>query len=51
MGADVPDAEIEAILGSLGFAPERADGLVNPAGGISLDGGVGDAGVRPGVGM
>ena len=26
MGADVPDAEIEAILRALGFAPERADG-------------------------
>ena len=25
MGADVPDREIEAILGALGFAPERAD--------------------------
>jgi phenylalanyl-tRNA synthetase beta chain len=25
MGADVPDKEIEAILGSLGFAPERVD--------------------------
>ena len=26
MGADVPDAEIEAILRALGFTPERADG-------------------------
>jgi phenylalanyl-tRNA synthetase beta chain len=26
MGADVPDAEIEAILRALGFAPQRADG-------------------------
>jgi phenylalanyl-tRNA synthetase beta chain len=25
MGADVPDADVEAILGSLGFAPRRAD--------------------------
>lgn len=25
MGADVPDAEIEAILATLGFAPQRAD--------------------------
>src|SRR5260370_32127047 len=25
MGADVPDAEIEAILSALGFAPRRAD--------------------------
>ena len=25
MGADVPDAEIEAILSALGFAPQRAD--------------------------
>ncbi len=25
MGADVPDKEIEAILGALGFAPKRAD--------------------------
>jgi phenylalanyl-tRNA synthetase beta chain len=25
MGADVPDGEIEAILGALGFAPQRAD--------------------------
>jgi phenylalanyl-tRNA synthetase beta chain len=25
MGADVPDAEIEAILGALGFAPKRTD--------------------------
>ncbi len=27
MGADVPDAEIEAILGALGFAPQRMDTL------------------------
>jgi phenylalanyl-tRNA synthetase beta chain len=26
LGADVPDAEIEAILGALGFAPVRGDG-------------------------
>ena len=26
MGADIPDAEIEAILRALGFAPQRADG-------------------------
>ena len=25
MGADVPDADVETILGSLGFAPQRAD--------------------------
>lgn len=25
MGADVPDAEVEAILGALGFAPQRSD--------------------------
>ena len=25
MGADVPDEEIEAILGALGFAPHRID--------------------------
>ena len=25
MGADVPDAEIEAILSGLGFAPARSD--------------------------
>jgi phenylalanyl-tRNA synthetase beta chain len=25
MGADVPDADVEAILGALGFAPRRAD--------------------------
>ena len=30
MGADVPDAEIEAILGALGFAPRRADASAAP---------------------
>jgi phenylalanyl-tRNA synthetase beta chain len=27
MGGDVPDGEIESILGALGFAPRRADGV------------------------
>jgi len=30
LGADVPDREIEAILGSLGFEPERVDGATAP---------------------
>jgi phenylalanyl-tRNA synthetase beta chain len=31
MGADVPDAEIEAILGALGFVPKRADDISGKA--------------------
>jgi phenylalanyl-tRNA synthetase beta chain len=34
MGADVPDKEIEAILGALGFAPKRADGNRGAAGSL-----------------
>jgi len=32
MGSDVPDAEIEAILGALGFAPRRIDSARDSAG-------------------
>ncbi len=34
MGADVPDKEIEAILGALGFAPKRADANRGAAGSL-----------------
>jgi phenylalanyl-tRNA synthetase beta chain len=34
MGADVPDAEIETILASLGFAPERTDSSAGSAGSL-----------------
>jgi phenylalanyl-tRNA synthetase beta chain len=34
MGADIPDKEIEAILGALGFAPKRADGNRGAAGSL-----------------
>ena len=35
MGADVPDGEIEAILGALGFARERVQAWA-PFGGVGM---------------
>src|SRR5712692_4883870 len=34
IGADVPDKEVEAILGALGFAPQRADSTRGSAGSL-----------------